>query len=212
MPLRLPLFFALILACLAAAAPVRAAGSYTGQAPVASQGDADRGPALAQAMIQVLSRLAGDERLADRGDVAREAAQASAYVLQYQYRREPGPDGTPALMLVADFDPAAIAGALQRLGIETAQADRGAPSEARLWIGGIRSAEDYARVLRYLGSLDLVRQAAAVEARGDGVLMRVALTVGLPYFLSTVDTGALLTVVEGRPPVDGVDATLILGR
>ena len=93
-----------------------------------------------------------------------------------------------------------------------AQADRGAPSEARLWIGGIRSAEDYARVLRYFGSLDLVRQAGAVEARGDGVLMRVALTVGLPYFLSTVDTSATLTVVNGQPPVEGVDATLILGR
>lgn len=212
MPLRLTVFFALIVAYATAAAPVRAAGSYTGQVPVASQGDADRRQALAQAMIQVLTRLGGDERLADRGDVVREAAQASAYVLQYQYRRETGPDDTAALVLVADFDPAAIGGVLQRLGLEAAQTDRGAPSEVRLWIGGIRSAEDYARVLRYLGSLDLVRQAGAIEARGDGMLMRVALTVGLPYFLSAVDTGALLTVVDGRPPVDGVDATLILGR
>ncbi|HUD40446.1 MAG TPA: DUF2066 domain-containing protein [Dokdonella sp.] len=212
MPLRLTVFLALIVVCVVASAPAHGAGRYTGQAPVGSQGDADRGPALAQAMIQVLTRLGGDERLADRGDVAREAAQASAYVLQYQYRREPATDGTPTLMLVAEFDPAAIGAVLQRLGVDTAQADRGAPSEVRLWIGGIRSAEDYARVLRYLGSLELVRQAGAVEARGDGMLMRVALTVGLPYFLSTVDTGALLTVVDGRPPVDGVDATLILGR
>lgn len=208
MLLRLIVLLALIVSC----GPALAAGSYTGQAAVASQGEADRGPALARAMIQVLARLGGDERLADRADLTREAAQAATYVLQYQYRREPGADGEPQLMLVADFDPASMAAVLQRLGIETALADRGAPAEVRLWIGGIRSAEDYARISRYFGSLDLVRQSAALEARGDGVLMRVALTVGLPYFLSTVDGSALLTVVNGRPPVDGVDATLILGR
>ncbi|ANB17873.1 DUF2066 domain-containing protein [Dokdonella koreensis] len=203
------LFLIVMVSCAAVPA---AAGSHTGEAPVASQGEADRGPALAVAMTQVLVRLAGDESLAGRADVARETARAATYMLQYQYRRDVGLDGQPQLVLVAEFDPASVAAVLGRLGVGVAYADRGAPTEARLWIGGIRSAEDFARIMRYLGSLDLVRQSATLEARGDGVLMRVALTVGLPYFLSTVDTSATLTVVNGQPPVEGVDATLILGR
>jgi hypothetical protein len=119
------------------------------------------------------------------------------------------------LILVAEFDSTAIDEMLQRLGLVESAAGTApidaTPSEATVWIGGIHSAEDYARVISYLGKNNLVHGAQPSQARGDGMLVKLALATDLKHFLDAVGMERTLSVVNGSPPVDGVDATLALG-
>ena len=192
---------------------VRAAPStYTGEAPVNSQSDAERAEALKTALANVVIERTGDPGVLSRSDVAAAVAKADRYVLQYSYRRNEGSSGAP-LTLVADFDSAAVDAMLDRLGlgaqIGTASAEA-TPGEANVWIGGIHSADDYARVIAYLSHSNLVRGADPVEARADGMLVHLALATDLKHFLDAVGMERKLAVVNAAPPVDGVDATLSL--
>ena len=68
------------------------------------------------------------------------------------------------MTLIAQFDSVAVDKMLQRLGLaapEEAAALAETPSTATLWIGGIRNADDYARVMAYLAEQFRARRAAA---------------------------------------------------
>ncbi len=77
-----------------------------------------------------------------------------------------------------------------------------------MWVGGIRSAEDYARVIGYLGESNLVRGVQPTQARGDGVLVRLSLRGSLSASAAMLWSHAPAHVRNASPPVDGVDALL----
>lgn len=208
-PLRAIVF---LLALLAATAAVAAPGSYTGEAPVNSQSDDERAGALKTALANVVVAQSGDSGILARGDVAKAIEQAERYVLQYQYRR--GDDSGAKYMLVAQFDSAAVNQMLRRLGVGgqagTEPEVTDAPSEATVWIGGINNANDYARLIGYLARSNFVRNAQPMQARGDGVLVRLSLASGLARFLEAVGMERTLGVVTTGAKLDGVDAMLAL--
>ena len=199
-----------------AAVALAAPSTYSGEAPVASQSEGERNEALKTALAAVVIRLSGDSGALARSDVARAVAEAPRLVLQYQYRRDAvvAADGQtqPRLLIVAEFDAAAVDQMLARLALVggAATVAEGPPGTHRLWIAGIRNATDYARLFGYLGRQALVREARPLEARGDGVLVEVGSTSGLARLLETVGSEGTLGVTHASPPVDGIDATLAL--
>lgn len=198
--------------------PLRAAPpTYTGEAPVDSQSDDDRLEALKIALANVIIDQTGDAGVLSRSDVAAALAKADRYTLQFRYRQNPGAadTGAPRLTLMVEFDAAAVDKMLQSLGLQSAGV-AGAPidatpTDATVWIGGIRSADDYARVISYLTRSNLVKSTQPKQARGDGMLVRLSLATDLKHFLDAVTIERQLSVVNGSPPVDGIDATLALG-
>jgi len=213
-------FVALVALAFAvfAPAPVRAAPpTYTAEAPVDSQSDDARLEALKIALANVIIDQTGDAGVLSRSDVAAQLAKADKYVLQFKYRQNPGAadTGAPRLTLIAEFDAAAVDRMLQGLNLQSAGI-AGAPidatpSDATVWIGGIRSADDYARVIGYLAKSNLVKSMQPRQARGDGMLIKLSLATDLKHFLDAVAMERQLSVVNGSPPVDGIDATLALG-
>jgi hypothetical protein len=208
------LLLALGIVALAPSFALAAPATYSGEAPVNSQSDDERVDALKTALASVVIDQTGDPGVLSRSDVAAAVAKADRYVLQFRYRKNADGAGPP-LVLVAEFDSTAVDAMLQKLGLGrfaeggTAPVDA-TPTEATVWIGGIRSAEDYARVVGYLGKSPLVHGVSAREARGDGMLVKVSLTTDLPHFLDAVGIERTLSVVNAAPPVEGVDATLAL--
>jgi hypothetical protein len=217
---RLPHFVALLAAALAllAAPTLRAAPStYTGEAPVDSQSDDDRLEALKSALANVIIDQVGDAGVLSRPEVAAALAKADRYMLQFRYKQNPGAadTGAPRLTLIAEFDAAAVDKMLQGLGLMSAGV-AGAPidatpAEITVWIGGIRSADDYARVIGYFAKSNLVKSTQPKQARGDGMLVRLSLARYLKHFLDAMSIELQLWVFNGAPPVDGIDATLALG-
>jgi len=205
--------FALLASPMLHAAPP----TYTGEAPVDSQSDDDRVEALKIALANVIIDQTGDAGVLSRSDVAAQLARADRYMLQFKYRQNPGAadTGAPKLTLTVEFDAAAVDKMLQALGLASAGV-AGAPIDATpadvtVWIGGIRSADDYVRVIGYLAKSNLVKSTQPRQARGDGMLVRLSLATDLKHFLDAVSMERQLSVVNGSPPVDGIDATLALG-
>jgi hypothetical protein len=205
--------FALLASPVLRAAPP----TYTGEAPVDSQSDDDRLEALKIALANVIIDQTGDAGVLSRSDVAAQLAKADRYMLQFKYRQNPGAadTGAPKMTLIVEFDAAAVDKMLQGLGLASAGV-AGAPIDATpadvtVWIGGIRSADDYARVIGYLAKSNLVKSAQPKQARGDGMLVKLSLATDLKHFLDAVSIERQLSVVNGSPPVDGIDATLALG-
>jgi len=214
MPVRLSRLLPLFLLVLATAfAPFAAAApnTYAGSAPVNSQSDDERAAALKTALANVVIEQTGDAGILARADVAKAVAQADRYVLQYSYRDAAG--GSSPLMLVAQFDSEAVDAMLARLGLrDAAQAAAAADttSEASVWIGGVRSADDWLRLAGYLARNNFVRSSRPLQARGDAVLMRLTLASDLPHFLDAVSVERTLSV-ESRDSVAGdADARLVL--
>ncbi len=153
---------ALFLACMFTPHANAVPPTYTGEAPVNSQSDEERVDALKTALANVVIEQTGDPGVLSRSDVASAVGKAERYVLQFRYKRGATDGSGPPLILVAEFDSTAVDAMLQRLGLGangpgTAAPIETTPSEATVWIGGIRSAEDYARVIAYLGKNNLVR-------------------------------------------------------
>jgi len=208
------------------AAVSAALGVYTGQVPVASQSEADRSEGLKAALGQVVARVAGDPAVLSRPEVVKALDQAERYVQQFQYVQEAAVDnGQPQLRLslVAEFDHDAVdrlahyAGTAQQgSGTREAAADAppapldNAPASSHVWVGGVRSASDYARLMGALSGNDYVRDAQVELARGDGVQLRLATSVPLARVLDALNAGPVLRVTNAKPPVDGIDALLDL--
>ena len=195
-----------------------APATYSGESPVANQTEAARAGALKTALADVVIRLSGDSGILARDDVAKAVAAADKYVLQYRYRHDVPTDETadaasPQLVLVAEFDSIAVDRMLAGLGLAGAGSkvaiDR-TPVEKRVWLSGIHSAADYARGVGYFSRQSVVRQAWPVEARGDGVLIRLELAGDFNQWLAQVTQDGVVQVNSASPPVQGIDATLSL--
>lgn len=199
--------FAWLLPLLAAAAPA----TYTGSAPVNSQSDTERAGALRTALANVVIEQTADSGIMARADVARAVEKAERYVLQYSYRRTPA--GDAPLALEASFDADAVDRMLQGLGLGRLAGVPLAgttPSEATVWIGDIRDADDYARVIAYLGRSNFVKDARPVAATADGILVHLSLSTALERFLDAVAMERQLATTDTR--VDGADAALALAH
>ncbi len=203
---------ALLLTLLTSPAWALGPATYTGTAPVNSQSDDERVQALKTALANVVVAQTGDSSVLARPEVAKAVAQAERYVLQYQYRNNTA-DGVAKMTLVAQFDSAAVDKMLSRLGFGNAGDEPTAiaqtPSEAVVWIAGIRNADDYARVIGYLAKNNFVRAAQPTQARGDGILVKLSLATDLAHFLDAVGLERSL-MVNPTAHVDGADAVLAL--
>lgn len=197
---------------------IAAPATYTGEAAVASQSDGERAEAIKNALAKVVIERSGDAGILARDEVAKAVAKADQYVLQYRYRRDvqvdPASNAPIAqLILVAEFDRVAVDRMLGGLGLGPAEASapaNTAPVDHKVWISGIRSAEDYARGMGYLTRQAMVRQAWPLEARGDGVLVKVSVAGDFARWLEQLGLDAVLQVNSANPPVEGIDATLVL--
>ncbi|HET9033336.1 MAG TPA: DUF2066 domain-containing protein [Dokdonella sp.] len=208
-----------VLAILLMMLPAMAApATYSGEARVANQSEVARANALKTALAEVVIRLSGDPGILARDNVAEAVAKAEKYVLQYSYRRDTAMDTfsgaeKPQLILVAEFDSAAVDRMLGGLGIgeigNAANIDA-TPVEKRIWLSGIHSSADYARGIGYLSRQPLVRQSWPIEARGDGILIRVEIAGDFNRWLGLVDQDGVMQVNSASPPVQGIDATLAL--
>ncbi len=200
---------AVILCALAPSAAVAAAPIvYTGSVAVRSQDEAERADALRSALAKVVIERSGDAGILAREDVANAVAKADRYVVQYSYHAEAG---AAPLMLVAQFDAAAVDALLQRLGLRasTPLAGGDSASEVSVWIGGLRGVDDWLRVAGYLARQPRLRASRPLAAHDDGVLMRLSLDGGLAPFLDTLAAGQVLAVDAGAAP-SGADAALVL--
>jgi hypothetical protein len=202
--------------------PAVAAGLYTGQVLVASQSDADRTEALKTALGDVVVRVSGDKGVLARPDVAKAIADAERYVQQFSYQQEVGTEaGQPQvrLTLVAHFDRDAVDRLLRNPG-STKEAPppsdgQAAPVDAtpgsyRVWVAGVRSPQDYARLIGALSGNEFVREVQVELARGDGVQVRLTSATSLSRLLDNLSAGAVIRVAKSKPPVDGLDALLDL--
>lgn len=196
---------------LAPAAP----STYTGEAPVTSQSDDERAGALRTALANVVIQQTGDPGILARSEVASAVAQAERYVVQYQYRGNP-PGAEAPLTLVASFDSAAVDAMLGRLGVGAESVAPGAldtPSEATLWIGDIRNADDFLRVMAYLERSNFVRGVEPLQAAGDGMLVRLALATGLARFGDALALERVLQPATATAaPADAADAVFSLAH
>ncbi len=212
------------LRCLAATllvlvvlSPARAGSSlYSAQVPVNSQAEAERAEALKSALAQVVIKLAGDSAVVTKPAVAKAIANASRYVQQYQYVQDPVTDAAQPQMrlsLIAQFDRNAVDQLLHDLGLVHGDTNSAQPvAEAqsgsyRVWVSGVNSAEDYARLVGSLSRNELVHSVQAEQARGDGVQLKLDVTGPLSRLLESLTTGPV-HVLNAQPPVEGVDALL----
>jgi hypothetical protein len=209
---------ALLPVSASAAAPV---GLYAGQVPVASQSDAELAEALKSALGQVLVKLTGDASVLTRPEIAKAVAQPNRFVQQYQYETSLANDNGQTqgrLMLVATFNRDGIDRLLGDLGLAPT-AGAAAPADAapvvdvrpgtyRIWVSGVRSAEDYARLMGSFSGNERVRDVQTELARGDGVQLRLSVQGPLQRVLDMLASNAGLHVTNSAPPVEGMDALL----
>jgi len=208
------LVFALVPAALAESL-------YTGQVSVASQSEQDTAAGLSAALGQVLAKVTGDGNVLSRPGVAKAVATPNRYVQQYQFAQDVVSEGGQSLVrlsLVAQFDHAAIDRLLADLGLirTDARTVDAAPSTPvvdtrpqiyRVWVSGVNSAGDYARVVGTLARNELVRGVQAEQARNDGVELRLDTVGSLQRLLDSLGSGPL-HVLNAAPPVEGIDALL----
>ncbi len=201
-----------------------AAGLYTGSAPVNSQSDEDRATALRAALGQVVVKASGDPGALSRPEVIKALARADRYMQQYSY--QPNTGGDPSLpasrfVLVAQFDRSSVDAMLHDLnlggatdpsstpaGVDSAAAQVPASGSYRLWFSGLRSADDYARLVGALNSNEQVRAVRVEQARGNGVQIKVDTRGALATLLDSLDASRLAHVSNPHPPLEGVDALL----
>jgi hypothetical protein len=201
--------FGLALALLACGLAAAAPATYVGRTPVNSQSDDERSSALRTALANVVIDQSGDGGVL-APDVAKSVAQAERYVLQYSYERNALEDGAP-LMLVAHFDAASIDRMLQQHGLGPYAGLPQVPevaTEATAWVGDVRNADDYARVIAYFTRNNFVRAVQPLQAQGDALLLKLSLATDLAHFVEIVALERALAVAP--TPVEGADTALTL--
>lgn len=207
--MRLPrLLFALLVLGLAGLAPLHAqdvdSGSpYDVTMPVTDTTEAQRDATFANALSQVLARVAGGQDLRSKSGYDDALKKASGLVKQYQYQR--GADG---IELQVSFDHGAVNHLISQLGVSAT----GAKPPVLLLVQGNDG------VLLGKDSLDALAQSAA--AQGYAVVypdpsqpppldkVAAADPAALAQVTATYDTGLVLL---GRLHGGSVDWTLVSG-
>jgi uncharacterized protein len=105
-------------------------------------------------------------------------------------------DTDAAVVLAAGADLAANALARQHFDHLF---DAGPAGRYTIWVEGIRSSEDYTRLLGYLQRLPMVREAIPARAVGDRLLLDLDLGTGIDGFARLVANGGTLQPETPRP-------------
>ncbi|TDR45807.1 hypothetical protein DFR29_104237 [Tahibacter aquaticus] len=113
------------------------------------------------------------------------------------------PDLAAALVAGAD-------GAVDKTrGRGASQAEERRITTARVWVGGLKSAQDYARLFETLSGNELVREYQPEQARGDSVMLKLTLNLALDRWMAYLPPDGALSVV-GATASDGAEASLAL--
>jgi hypothetical protein len=89
-----------------------------------------------------------------------------------------------------------------------ASAATGTGGTYRLWFSGLRSAEDYARLVGALSASPEVRALRVEQAHGSVLQARIEARGSLQSLTDSLDAARLAHTSNTKPPVDGVDAVL----
>jgi len=79
----------------------------------------------------------------------------------------------------------------------------------QVWVGNLRSADDYGTVIKYLDGLSVVRSLSPIGAEGDRVLLKVTLEVSLNRLRRVFELGKVLAF-DDSAPVEGAQASFLL--
>ena|GEM_PF-321284 len=80
------------------------------------------------------------------------------------------------------------------------------PTQGKLWVSGLDSAEDYASLLATLNADPAVQQVTTVSARNDGVLLDIKANLPMSGLAANLAAGGRM-LLQGEPH-DGADANL----
>ncbi|MBN8886456.1 MAG: DUF2066 domain-containing protein [Rudaea sp.] len=144
-----------------------------------------------------------DALVRDQGLAAAPAAAAS-------------PAGTNTPNPPPAASPAAPPAAAASANVEAAapQADAApAPAAAgsyRVWFSGLRSADDYARLVGALNGSPEVRALRVEQAHGNVLQARIDARGSLQELTESLDAARIARATNTKPPVEGVDAVLDL--
>ncbi len=164
---------------------VEAASLYSASVPVANRSAAERARALPLALQQVLVKVSGDARLADRRDVRELEGRASEILVQSDFREEvsiTGNAGGSTLTMVAEFDPASVDTLLRQLGRPVWKAER---PRLLVWL--------------VIESGSARQVASANQSAALGALLRQAEQRGFEVLLPTWDY-----TDQGRAPIESL--------
>lgn len=82
------------------------------------------------------------------------------------------------------------------------------PGSYRLWFSGLRSAEDYARLVAALNASPEVRALRIEQAHGNVLQTRIDARGSLQELTESLAASRLAQATNTKPPVEGVDAML----
>ncbi len=166
----------LLFLTLGLSQPSLAADQYTGEVPVASQDEALRAEAMAGALSQVLVKVSGDPKAAERPAMKSALENPEPLIQAYYYRQEVDRSGpTPALKLyyAANFDPRAITRLLSSSGLSQWARERPA---LMVWVatdqGGSTTLMDQsgmAPLMQRAGERGIVLKMPGVDAEESGL-------------------------------------------
>lgn len=158
---------------------------YEAVVPVEDESNASRDKALRLALIEVLKRVVG------RSDAATSSvlARATSLVQQYTFQRD---EATSALSFRAVFDQSSVDDALKAEGLPIFGVDSGVVEAWIVQVRGLRTADDYARVLEHFGRIRGVRKVEVAEVSEQGVRLRMIVEGGTNRAIQLAEAGGLL--------------------
>lgn len=189
----------------------------------AAGGDASvlRRPAVARALSRP-ERYARQYSYQANGSSSEPGKAAAKFLLVVQFNAAQIDalvrDQLPASAPVPNA-PAAIAAGGGAPGPATVDGDAASPPDAatapsagyRLWFSGLRSAEDYARLVGALNANPEVRTLRVEQARGSVLQVRIDARGSLQGLSDALEAARLAHPTNTKPPVEGVDAVFDFG-
>lgn len=101
---------------------------------------------------------------------------------------------------------ASLAAELQQALVSVQLVGSNEPEELQVWVEGLQSAGDYARVLSYLAKLTPVRAVQVAEVEADRLRLDMTVVGGAVRLQQTVEVGRLLDVRAASPLLLGLRA------
>lgn len=173
----------------AAELPPESQNPYAATVAVDDESDKSRDKGLRLALIDVLKRVVGRSEVATAPILAR----ASGLVQTYGFERDPA---TGTLSFMATFDPTGVNEALKAAGLPIFGVDTAVIEAWTPLVRGMRSASDYAEVLRHFERIRGVRKVDIESLSEDGMRLRMVVEGG-------VERAEQLATVGGRIVADG---------
>lgn len=183
-----PLFLSLLLAACAFTAMAQTLDAYQGRTPVLDQSAPERDKGLRIALAQVLARVSGDTRLAATGRTSPILARAGSLLRSVSYES----NAQGSLVLVADFDPAAVESALQQAGLPVWGALASHVEEVAMTVSAVDSAQDYARTMAALKRVPGIKSLFVSGSEGESLRLQLRVEGGAGRLAGALSVGGVL--------------------